>query len=191
MSLCLILLKQNLHTCFFWKQKHLLDGNLAGHLAGRVFTTPRPGLVQPAVEVEPRFVNNWKDWWKLLLWEPYYLKEGRNCINEVEWSVTKIEFKYKKKTQTWREHCRRKSFPPGQIQLDRFPEGDHYLDLDLELWFPEGDSDFFIFQFQDTIVVPWRWSIFRSFHFSNFKIQLWFPEGGQYSPLSISRYNCG
>merc|ERR1712210_80274 len=31
--------------------KHLLDGNLAGHLAGRVFTTPRPGLVQP---VEPR-----------------------------------------------------------------------------------------------------------------------------------------
>merc|ERR1712168_1510112 len=48
--------------------KHLLDGNLAGHLAGRVFTTPRPGLVQP---VEPR----------------------------------------------------RKSFPPGQIQLDRFPEG--------------------------------------------------------------------
>merc|ERR1712105_222180 len=51
--------------------KHLLDGNLAGHLAGRVFTTPRPGLVQPAVEVEPR----------------------------------------------------RKSFPPGQIQLDRFPEG--------------------------------------------------------------------
>merc|ERR1712080_136584 len=48
--------------------KHLLDGNLAGHLAGRVFTTPRPGLLQP---VEPR----------------------------------------------------RKSFPPGQIQLDRFPEG--------------------------------------------------------------------
>merc|ERR1711997_372371 len=48
--------------------KHLLDGNLAGHLAGRVFTTPRPGLVQP---IEPR----------------------------------------------------RKSFPPGQIQLDRFPEG--------------------------------------------------------------------
>merc|ERR1712117_740324 len=48
--------------------KHLLDGNLAGHLAGRVFTTPRPGLVQP---VEPR----------------------------------------------------RKSYPPGQIQLDRFPEG--------------------------------------------------------------------
>merc|ERR1712008_8765 len=31
--------------------KHLLDGNLAGHLAGRVFTTPRPGLAQP---VEPR-----------------------------------------------------------------------------------------------------------------------------------------
>merc|ERR1712080_432470 len=31
--------------------KHLLDGNLAGHLAGRVFTTPRPGLLQP---VEPR-----------------------------------------------------------------------------------------------------------------------------------------
>merc|ERR1712173_425050 len=25
--------------------KHLLDGNLAGHLAGRVFTTPRPGLI--------------------------------------------------------------------------------------------------------------------------------------------------
>merc|ERR1711953_522083 len=48
--------------------KHLLGGDLAGHLAGRVFTTPRPGLAQP---VEPR----------------------------------------------------RKSFPPGQIQLDRFPEG--------------------------------------------------------------------
>merc|ERR1712083_329390 len=48
--------------------KHLLGGDLAGHLAGRVFTTPRLGLAQP---VEPR----------------------------------------------------RKSFPPGQIQLDRFPEG--------------------------------------------------------------------
>merc|ERR1712098_152252 len=30
--------------------KHLLDGNLAGHLAGRVFTTPAPGLIQPAVD---------------------------------------------------------------------------------------------------------------------------------------------
>merc|ERR1712203_116794 len=48
--------------------KHLLDGNLAGHLAGRVFTTPRPGLVPEPV-------------------------------------------------------APRKSFPPGQIQLDRFPEG--------------------------------------------------------------------
>merc|ERR1712212_426634 len=42
--------------------------NPAGHLAGRVFTTPAPGLVQPV------------------------------------------------------DH-RRKNFPPGQIQLDRFPEG--------------------------------------------------------------------
>merc|ERR1719295_1081867 len=49
--------------------KHLLDGNLAGHLAGRVFTTPAPGLIQPAVDQ------------------------------------------------------RRRNFPPGQIQLDRFPEG--------------------------------------------------------------------
>merc|ERR1712080_325493 len=48
--------------------KHLLDGNLAGHLAGRVFTTPRPGLIPEPV-------------------------------------------------------APRKSFPPGQIQLDRFPEG--------------------------------------------------------------------
>merc|ERR1711971_1211637 len=48
--------------------EHLLGGDLAGHLAGRVFTTPRPGLAKP---LEPR----------------------------------------------------RKSYPPGQIQLDRFPEG--------------------------------------------------------------------
>merc|ERR1712215_639804 len=46
--------------------KHLLDGNLAGHLAGRKFTTPAPGSITPQAK---RF------------------------------------------------------FPPGQIQLDRFPEG--------------------------------------------------------------------
>ena len=38
---------------WFWYcdglQKHLLDGNLAGHLAGRVFTTPRPGLIPEPV----------------------------------------------------------------------------------------------------------------------------------------------
>jgi len=48
------------------QSQHLLDGNLAGHLAGRVFTTPRPGF------------------------EPVTAK---------------------------------RVFPPGQIQLDRFPEG--------------------------------------------------------------------
>merc|ERR1711890_162769 len=47
------------------QQEHLLAGNLAGHLAGRVFTTPPPGLT-PAP---------------------------------------------------------RRQFPPGKIQLDRFPEG--------------------------------------------------------------------
>merc|ERR1711934_782568 len=42
--------------------KHLLGGDLAGHLAGRVFTTPRPGLAQP-VEPEgkasPRVRSSW------------------------------------------------------------------------------------------------------------------------------------
>ena len=52
------------------QQKDLLDGNLAGLLAGRVFTTPRP--LPPGVPTTPR-------------------------------------------TDRF--------FPPGQIKLDRFPEG--------------------------------------------------------------------
>merc|ERR1711881_69151 len=52
------------------QQRFLIDGNLAGHLAQRTFTTPRPSLPgQPTIEPAHRF------------------------------------------------------FPPGQIKLDRFPEG--------------------------------------------------------------------
>ena len=52
------------------QQKHLLDGNLAGLLAGRTFTTPRPTPIGvPTTPKQNRF------------------------------------------------------FPPGQIKLDRFPEG--------------------------------------------------------------------
>ena len=128
---------------FFAKQKHLLDGNLAGHLAGRVFTTPRPGLVQP---VEPRFVSSIRKWLKKRIVKRVGIE------SEKLWDVwLKYCCKY------WRELSRRKSYPPGQIQLDRFPEGDQYSDV-----------------FKVTIVVPWRWPIFR--------ISIFFS--------SILRYNC-
>ena len=97
-----------------------MDGNLAGHLAGRVFTTPRPGLVQP---VEPRFAtimvfytytihtNGWIDGWMpgliqpvepRFVLSPYFLvekiTEEKNYKEGTQRSMT-LKCNYTKKKQ--------------------------------------------------------------------------------------------
>ena len=74
------------------QQRDLLEGNLAGLLAGRTFTTPRPP--PPGVPTTPR-------------------SDTGHC-DQIFLGDTNYIFLHPRADRF---------FPPGQIKLDRFPEG--------------------------------------------------------------------